>query len=773
MKRYLLLILCFPFITIFGQTTKGRWSDLFSYSNVKFIEEVQGILYCATDNGVFLFDSQNPDREWVKYNKTNILSNVGISAMEYDPTSNTLIIGYDNGSIDLLVEGESQMVLDIPWNNFSGSKAINHIFIQGDLAIVSGNFGLASYSLSKKEFLETTFFYSNSNNLGVYESAIANDRVYAATDNGIYSYPLINGANFPNFYVWELLPNSSSLGGVKYLEIFNNQLYFASNSNLYKLTSANQYTSVQSFSNIKDLNSNQDILTIAQENQVSFLNQNQVVTTKYISYNNDTENGTEVTRMNFNTGIFHQNKYFGGTKLFGLVDFDLASNYMNDPKGYLPDGPYNNNAWSITVKNQKVWISPGGMLAYNAPLGNSDGFFYFDKFKWNHFKSTQLLNAKDFVNIAVDPKNDNHFIAVPYFEATNWSKTNRIGILEINTEGESFSIKHITSPIRWLYRIAGANFDEDGNLYFGSSFTEENGEVTGRLNYHYQRKGNSWKAVSSIKDGLSNPLTPEFSSNYIWSPNARAGGVTVFDKNMNEVANITKANADLYDDDVHTIAVDQNNDIWIGTNLGLSILNNGDAAVDTGNIKTEPIVIIQDGIPEALLTSTRINDIKVDKANRKWIATNSSGVYYVSDNGEQTIYHFTTKNSALPSDTIYDIDIDDTNGKVYFATEKGVVVFNGDVQDVGDKFDKVLAYPNPVRPGFKGNVIIKNIPNRASVKITDVTGNLVFESKANGGIVEWNTKNTKGKDVASGVYVVLMTNADGTETKTIKIAVVR
>ncbi|MEG0697379.1 MAG: T9SS type A sorting domain-containing protein, partial [Algoriella sp.] len=126
-----------------------------------------------------------------------------------------------------------------------------------------------------------------------------------------------------------------------------------------------------------------------------------------------------------------------------------------------------------------------------------------------------------------------------------------------------------------------------------------------------------------------------------------------------------------------------------------------------------------------------------------------------------------------PSDIVYDVSIDETTGKVFFATEKGVVSYNGDVSSEASDFSQAIAYPNPYRPEYRGNITIKNLPNRASVKITDIVGNLVFESKADGGIVEWNTNNAKGKPVASGIYLVLMTNSDGTETKTLKIAVVR
>jgi len=754
---------------LFGQNTNGRWTDLFSYSDVKYLEEVQGILYCGTENGVFLFDSNNPEREWIKYNKTNVLSNVGVSAMEYDSTNDLLIIGYENGAIDLLKEGQSQIVLDIPWNNFTGSKAVNHIFIKDNVALISGYFGIASYDLENREFLETTFFYQNGNYLAVNESVIYNERVYATTNNGIYSHAVVDGVNYPNFYDWQIVPNTNGLDA-NHVEIFNNEFYFSTSLDLYKINANNQLAYVVNINGINDLNVNADRLAVATNYSVEFFDANFARTSKAITYQQNNQGTIQTSTMLMNTGIFHNNKYFGGTAEFGLVDFDLSSTYYDNPVGYLPDGPYNNLAWAVTAKNQKVWIAPGAIDDFNAPRQNRNGFYYFDKFKWKHFKTEDLFFARDIVRVAVDPSDDNHFVAASYSEFGKDEST-YVGAVEINLNEDSFQANHIIAPLDFRYRLGGVEFSPEGNLYLTSSFSDESEGY--KVNHYYERKGTSWKKTKSYKSNPSTALGMAFSTNYFWFANARTGGVTVLDKNMTEVTNLYRANAELYEDSVMTVAMDQNNNLWIGSLLGLTVLYNADAAIEAGNLRTEPVVIIQDGIPEALLTSTRINDIKVDKANRKWIATNASGVYYVSDSGEETIHHFTSRNSPLPSDIVYDIDIDDTTGKVYFATDKGVVVFNGDVQDIGDKFDKVIAYPNPVRPGYKGYVVIKNIPNNASVKITDVTGNLMYDAKSRGGIVEWDTKNNKGKEVASGIYIVLMTNADGTETKTLKIAVVR
>ncbi|WP_276682958.1 two-component regulator propeller domain-containing protein [Empedobacter brevis] len=764
MKTKLFIIIAMIFTGLNAQNDKARWNDLFSYNNVKLLEEVNGVIYCGTENGIFLFNSQNPTSNWIKLNKTNFLNNVGVSAMAYDLASDSFLVGYENGGLDLLHSGESTMVLDIKWNGFNGDKKVNHIYINENIAFISGAFGIVSYDLKDEEFKETT-----RTNLMVVNDAVIKDNVlYIATTNGIYSSALQNKLNNPNINSWTTIISGPNISNI---ELFNNEIYYSTGNQLNVISGS---LISQTFNYIEDLKASNDRLIVTQSDQVSVLNGS---TDKIVYQEKDGNGILQNLNMNFNSGIFINDNLYGATTKFGLINFSLKSDYeVENPFGYSPDGPYNNKSWSVTAKNGKVWIAPGEMDSYVAPKLNADGFSYFNKKNWMHFSSNSLNEAKDIVNIAVDPTNDNHFLASSYFEYNNWETTSKkIGVFEIELNPDSTIKKqtHITDPIPWLYRVAGATFDNEGTLYV--SHTLLDGDNTGRVNHLVVRKNGSWKVNKRTNQGISNPLSPIIDNKYIYIPQAREGGVAVLRKDTYEfVGSVLRSGEQtLPSNDVWSAALDKSGNLWIGTGQGLAVTYGIESAVDNSNFSAEPIVIIQDGIPEALLTDIGIYAIKVDNANRKWITTNGAGVYYVSDNGEETKLHFTTKNSPLPSDIVYDVSIDESTGKVYFATEKGVVSYNGDVSIESTNFNNAIVYPNPYRPEYKGNITIKNLPNRALVKITDVVGNLIFEKKADGGVVEWNTNNAKGKPVASGIYLVLMTNADGTETKTLKIAVVR
>lgn len=164
----------------------------------------------------------------------------------------------------------------------------------------------------------------------------------------------------------------------------------------------------------------------------------------------------------------------------------------------------------------------------------------------------------------------------------------------------------------------------------------------------------------------------------------------------------------------------------------------------------------------------------VDGANRKWIGT-TSGVYLVSADGLETIYHFTTDNSPLISNSINSIAINPQNGQVMIATEKGLVSYNNDASEPEERLEKsqVLAYPNPVKPEYNGYITIKGLTQNCSVKITSSNGQLITSGTSNGGIFTWNGRNKQGKRVASGVYSVMATNEEGQESVVTKIIMIK
>jgi len=164
-------------------------------------------------------------------------------------------------------------------------------------------------------------------------------------------------------------------------------------------------------------------------------------------------------------------------------------------------------------------------------------------------------------------------------------------------------------------------------------------------------------------------------------------------------------------------------------------------------------------------------------------------LYYFSPDGQETLFHFTTENSPLPSNSVLDVEIDDVNGEIYIATDNGLVSFKSDASKPQDNLESAFIYPNPVRPSFNivdEKIKIRDISDNVNIKITDIEGNLVAEAESrtnsrfkgynleiDGGTALWNGKNLGGNIVASGVYLVMLSDLDSFETKVLKVMVVR
>jgi hypothetical protein len=215
------------------------------------------------------------------------------------------------------------------------------------------------------------------------------------------------------------------------------------------------------------------------------------------------------------------------------------------------------------------------------------------------------------------------------------------------------------------------------------------------------------------------------------------------------------------------MAEDLDGNMWVGTSSGPAVYYNPDAVFSGDNFyATQVIIPRKDGTiyGDLLLATETITAIAIDGANRKWFGTQNSGVYLMSADGLKQIYHFNTANSPILSNSITDIAIDPASGEVFIGTDQGVISFRSTATLGGDAFGKVYVFPNPVRPEYQGNIVVTGLIRDTNVKITDISGNLVFETTSLGGQAIWNGKNMDGKRASTGVYLVFCTNEDGSQT---------
>jgi ligand-binding sensor domain-containing protein len=320
-------------------------------------------------------------------------------------------------------------------------------------------------------------------------------------------------------------------------------------------------------------------------------------------------------------------------------------------------------------------------------------------------------------------------------------------------------------------RINGAAFDKSGNLWVNNSLIEKGLKVL-KTNEQWQSYSLNDILDKSIDASMGKLIIDKNNTKW-WCTNT--DGVIAFNEATNtfKKINLGPEKGNLPSTDVRALAIDTRSQLWIGTTKGLRILSNVGNFQTEDQMTTEPIIIIDDNLAQELLYEQFITDIVVDGANNKWIGTADSGVFLVSPNGQETKYHFTINNSPLPSNSINDIDINSTTGEVFIATTKGLISFKGVATKASEDLNNVYVYPNPVRPGFEGTVKIAGLLDKANIKITDIEGNLVYETISEGGTIEWDTTAFGKYKVASGVYMIFISAQDGVETKVKKVMIIR
>jgi hypothetical protein len=212
--------------------------------------------------------------------------------------------------------------------------------------------------------------------------------------------------------------------------------------------------------------------------------------------------------------------------------------------------------------------------------------------------------------------------------------------------------------------------------------------------------------------------------------------------------------------------MDRDGFVWVGTDKGIAYFPDPSRVFSSNVNAIKPVFDNR-----FLLRDEHVTAIEVDGGNRKWIGT-ENGVWLFDEFGESQIHNFNTANSPLLSNKVVDLEINNKTGELFIMTDAGIASFRADATQGEATFDKIKIFPNPVTDQFNGQVGISGLVTDAIVKITDVSGKLVWQAKANGGSTAWDVRDYNGRRAATGMYLVFCISQDGTESMVGKIAVV-
>ena len=777
MIKRLFVFLIFSTSLISAQVDySDSWEDFFSYNNVKDFIKSENIMYALSDNAIFTYDFTT--QEINKLSSVQGLSGETTSAIHYSTQSDRLVIGYKNGLVEVVdSDGSITISADILNFNQTGEKSINDIFeYQGKLYLAT-SFAIIEYDIDQLEFGDTFFIGNNSTDVKINEIVVFDDFIYAATERGIYTAD-INNANLIDFNNWNLI--SSVNNNYTNIIIFNNKIYTSLNKKLFEVTETNEIVLIEDYSSsIMSLKGSSTNLSVVFNSSVNIYSTN----FDLVLQNNADINFDYI----LNTAFAENNQLFLATKQFGILSSLISDDIIFQE--IHPEGPVSNDVFSVTAKNNQLWVVYGGYTPTMAPIQPKLGYSHYNGESWFSEENDPDNSFPGFVDVTLDPNNENRAF-ISSFGSTNQINTYQTGGLFVieNDEITNF-YNNLNSPLEDIYetnpsingvtvRISSSVFDNQGNLWIANiGLSNELKKFSNGLWTEYD--------ISSVKPnssfGLSEIITDR--NNSIWM-GTRGDGVIVFNQNGERIRSLTSlpTKGNLPNLRVISLASDSDNRIWIGTISGLVVFSNASGVFDADVVDAQPVIFEEDGIAKKLLGDQYVSAIAVDGANNKWFGTSDGGVTYTNPNGQKTIANFSKENSPLPSDRITKISVDKEFGKVFFATDKGIVAYNSNVAPFGETLGEVYAYPNPVRK-FHNTVTIDgrngtNLPKGTNVKILDIAGNLVYETNViegqelQGGKVIWDKKNLAGNNVASGIYIVLLANDDASETSSTKIAII-
>jgi hypothetical protein len=743
----------------------GQWRHHLPNNQVIAVVETPGRIIGATPFGLVIYHKEDGSLE--KINKIHGLSDFGISALAWAEDRELLLIGYENGNLDIMKGQDVFNVPDIKIASVMGSKRINRFLVTEQTAYLACDFGIVELDLSGYLIRATYYIGPEGSLVNVNDLAFNGTHFFAATNAGL----LVADAQSPNladFQNWkremvtglptEVFTLVAHFNGRILANLSNQEGDFVYLEDDEGWELFDPLVEVRYFERKNRIRSSRNHLIVANDLFLDVFDASLNRIRHHRFYAGEQARPLDAL-------LDSENKIWAGDTEIGLVREHSPSDFE---KIILP-GPPTPGAFSLDAGPSRIWVAPGDISRAGSNSWNQDGIFTFSDGRWsafNRWSEPGLDEVWDIIRIAADPGNPDRA----------WAASWASGLLEISPTGILNHYDHTNSTLRKRFeiedftRVGGVAVDRHGNVWATNSQVQRPLSVRKPDGEWLSFSGGSQVPASQV---VGNILIDR--SDQKWVILHQGGGIFLFSEedlasdNNFRSRRLTTQNG-LPSNEVYSLAADQSGYVWVGTDAGVAVFYAPHRAFSGDPFNAQLIVVEeQDGFAGYLFENETINAITVDGSDKKWFATSRSGAFLLSADARQTIFHFTAENSPLPSNNILDIKILGKTGEVFFATDRGLVSFRGLATAGEREHTGVYAYPNPVRPHYHGYIAISGLVTNARVKITDINGNLVHESVSEGGQAIWNGQDLFGRRPATGVYLVFSTNADGSETMVTKI----
>lgn len=746
----------------------GNWRTHLPYQKVIKVEQFDDNIYAATEYELFFYDAE--DNSINILNKINGLSDIGISTIAYNDSQRKLFVAYTNANVDIIdTEGNVTNMSDIKDKTILGNKTINNVHMNGDLAYVACGFGIVVFDMKKEEVKETYYIGDQGDPVNVSDVAFFNGKIYASTDQGVY-YAAANDPQLTNYASWHF--DSSPIHphfAYTEMEVFNGKLYLNFDGG-FKQDTLFVYNGASWDYCLTG--------TPDQRYELRAYNDWFIITHRYHTTIYD-KNLNEVLKIHSPGGAIEplstfrttDGAYWIGDTKRGLIKTTDGWNHTD----VLPNGPYSKNVFELQACGDQVWMATGGHAPDWSKRYMKQGVARFNGM-WTSFHNAntpEMANFSDYTCTATNPKDP----SVTYVGTWGYGvlKIKDDEVVEVYNADNSTLEYWIKDPN--LINISGLAFDSKGNLWVAN---------TGANNLlSVMDPSGNWRSfnLGSSLSGIDIANLMVDANNYKWIIR-RSGAenkIIVFNdngtldnpsddrvvtlNNATGVGNLPGA--------VNCMTVDNSGQVWVGTDNGPCLFSDTKKIFNGSNYDATQIRVPRnDGTDQFdwLFDNSNVLSMAADGANNIWFGL-ESGVYLMSfKDGVSEVHYFNTDNSPLLDNSVTSMAIDNS-GEVFFGTNEGIVSYRSEASTPEPEISNVVAYPNPVRPGYNGYVGIKGLVENTLVRITTVDGAFVTEMMSEGGQAIWDCTDIKGNKVTPGVYFIFVSTKSGDHRFATKILV--
>lgn len=704
----------------------GQWRSHLPFGKVTCVEKVGNKVYAGCGGGLFVYDLEDESLE--RITRVNGLHDVEVTALSYSSPYQTLIIAYANGNLDLYKNGRVEALDAVLKANVPIGKKIRSIYQAGRFVYLCYGFGIVELDLLKNEIRGTFVIGPQGAYLGVNALVEMDGLWWAATDSGLYSAPT-DAPNLQSFEFWTRDPYWDKKTFPS-LVIFRDSLVTCQGDSLIWYKSGSHRTMVVNAGS-------PNVFLGVSGGQLNVVNTWRVVRLdeelQFFNYPIVNESIRPTCAL-YDTYQVWMGDDGGG--LFRFTPWDYFR--------YLPEGPTTNKVFRLKANSGGVAVA-GGAYQGNGGFANTydpSGASLLQINRWKALNRETLRGVGNLYDV-IDALSD------PARSGTTWLSTWGRGVAMVEGDSALFfdasnsSLQPQQGTLEAV-RVSGMEMDNRGDLWM-SNFGASRPVVVRRANGVWESYGTGpqTELLDMLVDRLGNK----------WMRN-RAGGLVVLDVSNARYVTVTNAegNGGLPSNQVISMAQDRDGSVWIGTSEGPVVFYNP-SAVFRSSFNATRIKIRQEQFVGYLLGTELIQAIVIDGANRKWFGT-ANGLWLFNPECTELIEHFTMTNAPLPSNSILALAIEPQSGEVLVGTDKGLMGFRSTATQGVDLQGAVQVFPNPVEPGFEGLLSVRGLVTDAWIKITDASGALVYQTKADGGQVSWNLRDPSGRRARSGVYLI-------------------